>query len=143
QVRHLVDRAIRIAKNYRTVTCIIVPNDVQELQPVEVPPRPHGTVHSGVGHSSTNIIPEEGELKKAARVLNEDKRVAILVVSGAFHAADEINELAVVTGAGVDKGLSGKTVLGADMLYVTGAIALFGTKPSWEMMTNCDPVIMI
>jgi len=143
QVRHLVDRAIRIAKNYRTVTCIIVPNDVQELEAVEVPPRAHGTVHSGVGHSSTNIIPEEGELKKAARVLNEGKRVAILVGSGAFHAADEIKELAELTGAGVAKALLGKTVLGDDLPYVTGAIGLLGTKPSWEMMTNCDTLIMI
>ena len=31
QVRHLVDRAIRIAIAERTVTCIIFPNDLQEM----------------------------------------------------------------------------------------------------------------
>lgn len=67
QTRHLIDRAIRIAKNYRTVTCVIVPNDVQELEAVEEPPRAHDTIHSGVGHSSTNIVPPDVELEKAAR----------------------------------------------------------------------------
>src|SRR5690606_21889613 len=31
QARHLVDRALRIAKAERCVTCIIVPSDVQEM----------------------------------------------------------------------------------------------------------------
>src|SRR5690349_19792998 len=38
QVRHLVDRAMRIARVERTVTCIILPNDVQELDAVKEPP---------------------------------------------------------------------------------------------------------
>src|SRR5881394_664322 len=31
QVRHLVDRAVRIALDERTVTCIILPNDLQTM----------------------------------------------------------------------------------------------------------------
>src|SRR5699024_7098175 len=143
QVRHLVDRSIRIAKNYRTVTCIIVPNDVQELDAVEKPPRAHGTVHSGIGHSSSNIVPEESELRKAAGIINEGEKVAILVGSGAFHAADEVKEMAELTGASVAKALLGKTVLSDYLPYVTGAIGLLGTKPSWEMMTNCDTLLMV
>src|SRR5215472_16405546 len=57
QIRHLVDRAIRIARTERTVTCIIVPNDVQELDAVEEPPRRHGTVHSGVGFTPPRVVP--------------------------------------------------------------------------------------
>src|SRR3954465_2132975 len=38
QARHLIDRAIRVALASRTVTAIIVPNDVQE-EPYEDPPR--------------------------------------------------------------------------------------------------------
>src|SRR5438067_13620480 len=51
QIRHLVDRAVRTALAERTVTCIILPNDVQELEAVETPPRKHGTLLSGVGYS--------------------------------------------------------------------------------------------
>lgn len=143
QIRHLVDRSIRIAKNYRTVTCIIIPNELQELEAVEEPPRAHGTVHSGVGHSSTNIVPGESELKKAAQVINEGEKVAILAGAGAAHAADELKELAELTGAGVAKALLGKTVLDDDLPYVTGAIGLLGTKPSWELMENCDTLLMV
>lgn len=143
QTRHLIDRSIRIAKNYRTVTCVIVPNDVQELKAVEEPPRAHGTIHSGIGHSSTNIIPPEAELKKAANVINEGEKVAILVGAGAAHAADEIKEVAELLGAGVAKALLGKTVLSDDLPYVTGAIGLLGTKPSWEIMENCDTLLMV
>src|SRR6201997_1394724 len=41
QIRHLVDRAVRIARVERTVTCIILPNDVQELDAVNEPPHKH------------------------------------------------------------------------------------------------------
>src|SRR5881275_2493936 len=36
-IRHLVDRAVRIALDQRTVTAIIIPKDVQELDAVPVP----------------------------------------------------------------------------------------------------------
>src|SRR5947199_2131994 len=49
QIRHLVDRALRIAIDQRTVTCLIVPNDVAALAAVETPARAHGTVHSSLG----------------------------------------------------------------------------------------------
>jgi pyruvate dehydrogenase (quinone) len=57
QVRHLVDRAVRIAITERSVTCIIFPKDVQDLDAVEKPPHAHNTVHTGIGYSSPHIIP--------------------------------------------------------------------------------------
>src|SRR3954469_7911121 len=59
QVRHLVDRAMRIAIDQRTVTCVILPNDLQELEAVEQPPRKHGTVHSGIGTTYKNVVPSD------------------------------------------------------------------------------------
>ena len=52
QVRHLVDRAVRIAIGERRVTALVMPNDLQE-EPYAPPPRKHGTVHSGVGYRRT------------------------------------------------------------------------------------------
>src|SRR3954447_26394839 len=46
QVTHLIDRAVQIARSTRSVTCVIVPNDVQE-EPAEEPPRAHGSTFSG------------------------------------------------------------------------------------------------
>ncbi len=143
QMRHLVDRAVRIAKVERCVTCIIVPNDVQELEAVEKPPRAHGTVHSGIGFPSPRIVPNESELRRAADVLNSGKKVAMLIGAGALGAADEVLEVADLLGAGVAKALLGKAALPDDLPFVTGSIGLLGTKPSWIMMTECDTLLMV
>ena len=142
QARHLVDRSIRIARSQRTVTCVIFPNDVQELDAVE-PPRKHGTVHSGMGMCTPYVIPMDDDLRRAADVLNAGSRVAMLVGAGALSAGNEIEEVADVLGAGVAKALLGKAVLPDDLPYVTGAIGLLGTKPSWDLMMGCDTLLMI
>lgn len=142
QTRHLIDRAFRTAISERTVTCIIFPNDVQELDFVE-PARAHGTIHSGIGYEKPNIIPADRDLKRAADVLNEGKKVAILVGAGALDAADEVIQIAEMLGAGVAKALLGKAVLPDDLPYVTGSIGLLGTKPSYDMMMECDTLLMI
>jgi pyruvate dehydrogenase (quinone) len=143
QVRHLVDRAIRIALDQRTVTCIVVPNDLASEKAVETPPHVHGTVHSGIGYSRPRVLPLEGELERAAAVLNESSKVAMLVGQGAKGAADEVVEVAEMLGAGVAKALLGKDVLPDDLPFVTGSIGLLGTKPSWELMTGCDAFLMV
>lgn len=143
QVRHVVDRALRIAIAERTVTCIIVPNDVQELDAVEKPPRAHGTIHSGLGYNAPRVIPTDNDLASAADVLNAGKKVAILAGAGALAATDEVMEIADILGAGVAKALLGKAAVPDALPYVTGSIGLLGTKPSWDMMTSCDTLLMI
>ncbi|MCB1885234.1 MAG: thiamine pyrophosphate-requiring protein [Geminicoccaceae bacterium] len=143
QMRHLVDRAVRIAKAERTVTCIIVPNDVQELDAVETPPRKHGTIHSGVGYAAPRIVPAEEDLRRAAAVLNEGKKVAMLVGAGALGAEREVVEVANVLGAGVAKALLGKAALPDDLPFVVGQMGLLGTKPSWDLMMGCDTLLMV
>jgi pyruvate dehydrogenase (quinone) len=142
QIRHLVDRAIRIALSERTVTCIIIPNDVQELD-YEEPARMHSTIHTSIGYSAPKIIPTAVDMQRAADILNEGNKIALLVGAGALHAADEIMEVAEILGAGVAKALLGKAVLPDDLPYVTGSIGLLGTKPSWDLMTDCDTLLMI
>jgi pyruvate dehydrogenase (quinone) len=143
QMRHLIDRAMRIAKAERTVTCIIVPKDVQELDAVEKEPHKHGTVHTGISYSSPRVVPREEDLRRAADALNSGKRVAMLVGQGALGAGPEIVRVADLLGAGVAKALLGKAVLPDDLPFVTGSIGLLGTKPSWEMMMSCDTLLMV
>ena len=142
QARHLVDRAFRIALAERTVTTLVVPNDVQELD-VEQPPHKHATIHSGLGWSSPRILPCEKDLRRAADVLNAGRRVAMLVGAGALRAGPEVSEVAKVLGAGVAKALLGKAVLPDDLPWVTGSIGLLGTKPSWTMMNECDTLLVV
>src|SRR5918911_2519407 len=89
QIRHLVDRAMRIAQAERTVTCIILPNDVQEMDAVEHAPRRHGASFSGIGYTPPLVIPTEQDLRRAAQVLNEGEKVAMLVGAGALNASEE------------------------------------------------------
>ena len=142
QVRHLVDRATRIAKGTRRVTALVFPNDLQEAEYSE-PPRAHGTVHSGVGYSAPVVVPAEQDLQRAAALLNSGEKVAILVGAGALRATDEVIAVAERLGAGVAKALLGKAVLPDALPWVTGSIGLLGTKPSWEMMSECDTLLMI
>ncbi|MGV3529321.1 MAG: thiamine pyrophosphate-requiring protein [Flavisolibacter sp.] len=142
QARHLVDRAIRIAKAKRTVTCIIFPNDLQELE-YEEPKRMHGTIHSSIGYTAPRILPQSHDLQRAAAVLNEGKKVAMLVGAGAKNCEEEIMQVADLLGCGVAKALLGKAVLPDDLPYVTGSIGLLGTGPSWEMMSDCDTLLMV
>src|SRR5690606_11925302 len=105
QARTLVDRAVRIAKAGRTVIGIIFPNDVQEMDAVESPPRVHGATFTGTAWSEPRVIPKDEDLRRAADILNEGKKVAMLVGAGALHAADEADEVADLLGAGVAKAL--------------------------------------
>ena len=143
QMRHLVDRAVRIALAMRSVTCIIVPNDVQELDAVETPPRKHGTVHSGTGFSRPAVVPQQADLERAAAILNEGERVAILVGAGALNATDEVIATAEILGAGVAKALLGRAAVPDDLPFVTGQMGLLGSVPSDKMMRECDTLLMV
>src|SRR3569833_1140439 len=142
QVRHLIDRAVRIAVAERRVTAVILPNDLQEME-YEEPARAHGTLHSGVGYVKPRTVPHDSELRRAADVLNSGKRVAMLVGAGALGATDEVIAVAARLGAGVAKALLGKAVLPDDLPWVTGSIGLLGTEPSYQMMIECDTQFMI
>jgi pyruvate dehydrogenase (quinone) len=142
QVRHLTDRAIRIALARNGIAVLILPKDVQD-EPWEEPPHAHGFTHSGPGYSRPRILPHGRDLLAAAQILNEGKRVAILVGAGARKAAPEVVQLATLLGAGVAKALLGKDVLPDDLPFVTGAIGLLGTKPSYDLMMKCDTLLMI
>src|SRR5918911_2018087 len=143
QVRHLLDRAARIALAERTCTCLVLPTDVQELEAVPEPPHEHYMAHSAVGWSKPRVVPEDSDLRRAAEALNAGERVAMLVGQGALGAGDEVIEVAELLGAGVAKALLGKAVLPDDLPYVTGAIGLLGTQPSWELMEQCDTLLMV
>jgi pyruvate dehydrogenase (quinone) len=142
QVRHLIDRAVRVAKAERRVTALVIPNDLGD-EPYQDPPRQHGTIHSGVGYTDPRIVPYEEDLRRAADVLNSGRKVAVLVGAGALHATDEVIAVANRLGAGVAKALLGKAALPDDLPWVTGSIGLLGTRPSYELMRDCDTLLTV
>ncbi|GBQ80839.1 thiamine pyrophosphate protein [Gluconacetobacter johannae DSM 13595] len=142
QVRHLIDRAVRIAAARRAPTCVIIPNDLQEL-PYTDPPMAHGHTHTGIGYPTESKVPDGEGLRRAAGVLNAGKRVAILAGAGALNATDELLAVADRLGAGIAKALLGKAAVPDDLPFVTGSIGLLGTEPSWDMMKQCDTLLMV
>jgi pyruvate dehydrogenase (quinone) len=142
QVRHIVDRSLRIAKAENAVAVAIMPNDLSDSE-YEEPKMAHGYTRSGVGYAKPQVVPYPADLQRAAEVLNAGQKVAILAGAGALKATDQVIAIADKLGAGVAKALLGKAALPDDLPWVTGTIGLLGTKPSSDMMEHCDTLLMI
>ncbi|MER6271457.1 thiamine pyrophosphate-requiring protein [Streptomyces sp900105755] len=142
QLPNVLDRAMRTAVARRSVTAVIIPADVQELD-YSPPEHAFKMVPSSLGMSHYAPVPDDGDLQRAADVLNSGGKTAILIGQGARGARTEVKEVADRLGAGVAKALLGKDALDDDLPYVTGAIGLLGTRPSYEMMRDCDTLLVI
>ena len=142
QLPNVLDRAIRIAMTQRAPTALIIPADVQEL-PYSAPTHAFKMVPSSLGIEWPTIAPDDAAIARAAEILNEGKRVAMLVGAGAHGARDELVEVADLLGAGAAKALLGKDVLSDELPWVTGSIGLLGTRPSYELMRDCDTLLTV
>jgi pyruvate dehydrogenase (quinone) len=142
QLPNVLDRAIRVALAERAPTAVIIPSDVQELE-YSAPTHAFKMVPSSIGLDWPTTVPDDAAIGRAAEILNAGQKVAILAGSGARGARGELQEVAELLGAGVAKPLLGKDVLADDLPYVTGSIGLLGTRPSYEMMMNCDTLLTV
>jgi pyruvate dehydrogenase (quinone) len=142
QLPNLVDRAIRVALSMSAPTCLIFPSDVLDL-PYEAPEHAFKQVPSSLGLAHTTAVADTDAVHQAADLLNQGKKVAILVGQGARDAADEVQQVADTLGAGVAKALLGKDVLSDELPYVTGSIGLLGTTASYLMMRDCDTLLTV
>ena len=143
QLPNALDRAMRTAITRRAPTALIIPSDLQE-EPYEPPSHAFKQVPSSdPSIVSPMLAPRPDQVSQAAEILNAGEKVAILVGQGARSAADQVRQVAELTGAGVAKALLGKDVLPDDIPYVTGAIGLLGTRPSYEMMMDCDTLLIV
>jgi pyruvate dehydrogenase (quinone) len=142
QLPNVIDRALRIAMSRRAPTALIIPNDVQELE-YSPPQHAFKMVPSSLDVSRPRVVPDDDAVRRAADLLNAGSKVAMLVGQGARGAAAEIGQVADLLGAGVAKALLGKDVLSDELPWVTGSIGLLGTRPSYEMMMDCDTLLTV
>ncbi|OBG32695.1 thiamine pyrophosphate-requiring protein [Mycobacterium sp. E3198] len=142
QLPNVLDRAIRVALAQRAPTALIIPSDVQELE-YSPPTHAFKMVPSSLGIEWPAVSPDDEAIRRAAEVLNAGKRVAMLVGNGASGARDELIEVADLLGAGAAKALLGKDVLSDELPWVTGSIGLLGTRPSYELMRDCDTLLTV
>ena len=142
QLPNVLDRAVRVALAERAPAAVIIPSDVQELA-YTAPAHAFKMVPSSIGTDWPVPAPGDAAVARAAEVLNAGSKVAILAGQGARGARRELEEVAELLGAGVAKPLLGKDVLSDELPYVTGAIGLLGTRPSYELMMNCDTLLTV
>jgi pyruvate dehydrogenase (quinone) len=143
QLPMAVDRAVRTARTQRSPTAVIIPADLQE-EPYQAPTHAFKQVPSSdPGDFVGRLTPTDDQVAAAADILNAGEKVAILTGQGARSAASEVSAVAELTGAGVAKALLGKDVLPDDLPYVTGSIGLLGTRPSYELMRDCDTLLIV
>ncbi|MGV0870664.1 thiamine pyrophosphate-requiring protein [Mycolicibacterium sp. XJ879] len=142
QLPNVLDRAIRVALSEQAPTAVIIPGDVQELE-YSPPTHKFKMVPSSLGIEWPMPAPDDAAIARAAEVLNAGEKVAILVGAGARGAHEEVAAVADLLGAGAAKALLGKDVLSDELPWVTGAIGLLGTRPSYELMRDCDTLLTI
>jgi pyruvate dehydrogenase (quinone) len=143
-VVNMVDAAVRHAVGRRGVAHLTIPKDIQDWTSSDdkrsMANIPHHSGGDGVGPSHPMPLPEE--LHRAAEVLNQGKKVAILVGRGCLGARAEVTAIADALAAPVAKALLGKAVLPDDSPFTTGGIGLLGTAPSVDAMKECDTLLL-
>lgn len=142
QLPNVLDRAIRTAYARRAPTAVIIPGDVQELE-YSAPTHEFKMVPSSLDRGDWTTVPSTESVERAAEILNAGDKVAILIGQGAAGARTEVARIAELLGAGVAKALLGKDALSDELPFVTGSIGLLGTRPSYELMRDCDTLLTI
>lgn len=142
-VHNVVDEAVKTALARRTVSHISVPKDIQKWTSDEVP-RSEANIkrHSADLYAAVRGVPPEEALLRAAEVINDGKKVAILAGRGCLGARDEVLELARRVSGPIIKPLLGKAVVPDDDEYTTGGVGLLGTSPSQDALEECDTLII-
>jgi pyruvate dehydrogenase (quinone)/pyruvate oxidase len=140
-VAHL---ACRTALSRRGVAHINFPVDTQSM-PVKKSQRSERNIpgHNVEVFARRAGLPADEDLCRAAAILNEGKRVAILAGRGALAATDELLAVAEKLGAPIIKALLGKACVPDESPYTTGGIGLLGTRPSHQAMEDCDTLLMV
>ena len=143
-VENAVSLACRIACAQHTVAHVAIPTDVQE-ETLEEDERSARNVqhHVSFARQESERVPEEPELARAIELLNRGRRVAILAGHGALGATDELIAVAEMLGAPIVKALLGKGVVPDDHPLTTGGIGLLGTRPSHEVLEQCDTLLIV
>jgi len=143
-VNNIVDEAIRTAYSQHGVSHITIPKDIQHWTTSDSE-RSDANVknHSEDWYTPSYPQPRHEQLERAAKLINDGKRVAILAGCGALGARDEIIQLAEAVGGPIVKPLLGKAVVPDRNPYTTGGIGLLGTAPSQDALTECDTLVMV
>jgi len=142
-IENVAELACRTALSRRGVSHLTIPIDTQSA------PANRNRSPRNVAHHVSQVyargagLPAPDDLQRAAGILNNGQKVAILVGQGALGAGDELEQIADVLAAPIVKALLGKAVVPDDSPYTTGGIGLLGTRPSQDALEECDTLLIV
>ena len=143
-VENVVELACRAATVYRKVAHIGFPTDIQDMKASrKEASKRNREGHTSLIHSDSGHLPSETDLKRAAEILSNGKKIAILAGQGALKATDALEQTADKLGAPIVKALLGKAAVPDDSPFTTGGIGLLGTRPSQEALETCDTLLIV
>ena len=139
----VTDEAVKTALSRRSVAHITIPKDIQEMK-MSDDQRSNANIkkHSSDFYAPSYPLPPKADLERAAEIINNGHRVAILAGRGCLEAREEILALADKAAAPIVKPLLGKAVVPDNNPFTTGGLGLLGTAPSQDAMEECDTLII-
>src|SRR3954453_8780464 len=139
----VIDRAFRTALATRQPCAVILPHDVQKLPAPDPLPQQHGVLATAAEWRVPRVRPQEDDLREAARVLNDGRRVAMLVGQGARPPTEQVYAVADRLGAGVTTSLLGKPWVDETRPTSAGVMGHLGTSASAFLMESCDTLLIV
>lgn len=139
---NVLDEAIKTALAYRTVAHITIPKDVQDWNSESKRSPANVQQHSADLFAAAIPAPSQEQLARAAAIVNQGSKVAILAGRGCLNARAEVLELAQTVAGPIIKPLLGKAVVPDRDPYTTGGIGLLGTAPSQDALQECDTLVI-
>ena len=143
QVAQATTLACRTALARKGVSHLAIPVDVQEQKIEADEPSPRNKAGATRVFSEGRVTPRPEDIGRAAALLNNARKVAILAGQGASGAAAELLETSDLLGAPIAKALLGKAILPDDHPNVTGGVGYLGARPSQQVFAECDTLLVV
>jgi pyruvate dehydrogenase (quinone) len=137
QMPRVLGIAMRTAIARRGVAVVILPGDIA-LRECPSPP-----LSLGLGDSTSHTLPPADALEKAAGMLNDARKVAILGGAGCAGSHAGLMEVASRLKAPIVHAMRGKEFIEYDNPYDVGMTGLLGFSSGYHAMMNCDALLML
>jgi len=137
QMPRVLEIAMRTSISERGVSVIVIPGDLALMESTSSRPfipfdRPLPTV-----------CPSEGEIKKAAEILNAASKVTILGGAGCEGAHSELMQAAALLQSPIVHAMRGKEFIEYDNPYDVGMTGLLGFSSGYYAMMNTEALLML
>lgn len=129
--------AMRTAIAQKGVAVIVLPGNIANMK------CPSEAVPLGFLVNDSRLLPPEQDLKQAAAILNDAKRVTILAGAGCEGSHAELMQIAEQLQAPIVHAFRGKEFVEYDNPYDVGMTGLLGFSSGYRAMMQCDVLLAL